>query len=389
MSAPATGRYPTTDRAPVPADGALYRDPRSGAAVALVPTPTASNHAPCLVPTADGGLLAVWFGGSDEGNADIGIVQARFDPVTGRWGDERRVTDDPARAEQNPSLFRHPDGALWLVYTSMVARNMGVEETFNLQHTSVVRRRVSHDDGRTWSEAEDWFTRPGTFCRQPVQVLSSGRWVFTQWICFDDDTKNGSDVTVVQVSDDAGATWRAVEVPGSQGRVHANVVELDGELVALFRSRSADRVYLSRSHDDGDTWSVPEPTELPNNNAGLSAVRLPSGRLAVAYNAQSFQDVGGPVLWPFERSQVTVAVSDDGGRTWPVRRVVEPGDGFTGTGNLRANHRYEYPYLAVDGPALHLVYSYFSRERMKHVLFTEEWVDGEAQVLDGDCKLWT
>ncbi|MEU2198570.1 sialidase family protein [Isoptericola sp. NPDC019482] len=385
-----SGGYTVTDRAPVPADGALYRDPRDGAAVALLPTPTASNHAPCLAPTSDGGLLAVWFGGSDEGNADIGIVQARLDPATGRWGDERRVTEDPVRAEQNPSLFRHPDGALWLVYTSMVARNTGVEETFNLQHTSVVRRRVSHDDGRTWSDPEEWFTRPGTFCRQPVQVLASGRWVFPQWLCFDDDTKNGSDVTVLQLSDDAGASWREVAVPGSRGRVHANVVELGpGELVALFRSRSADRIYLSRSTDDGDTWTEPEPTALPNNNAGLSAVRLPSGRLAVAYNAQSFNDVGGPVFWPFERSQVTVAVSDDGGRTWPVRRVVEPGDGFTGTGNLRSNHRYEYPYLMVEGETLHLVYSYFSRETMKHVVFTEAWIDGTAQVLDGDCKLWT
>lgn len=51
------------------------------------------------------------------------------------------------------------------------------------------------------------FARPGSFCWQKIQVLSSGRWVFGNWICFPDQTRNGSDITVVQISDDEGKTW--------------------------------------------------------------------------------------------------------------------------------------------------------------------------------------
>jgi predicted neuraminidase len=34
----------------------------------------------------------------------------------------------------------------------------------------------------------------------------------------------------------------------------------NGTLVALFRSRWADNIYYSQSTDDGESWSVPEPT---------------------------------------------------------------------------------------------------------------------------------
>ena len=62
------------------------------------------------------------------------------------------------------------------------------------------------------------------------------------------------DPTAFQISDDQGCTWRTVEMPGSNGRVHANVVELaPGRLAAFMRSRAADFIYRSESLDDGNT----------------------------------------------------------------------------------------------------------------------------------------
>lgn len=378
------------ERPELPHDGRLYLERGHDLVESLIPTPRASNHAPALLELPDGALVAAWFGGSDEGNQDIDIVVSRLEPA-GAWSQAVAVTDDPARSDQNPSLFAHPDGSIWLVYTSQMSRQSGIPEEFNLQFTSVVKRRVSTDGGRTFAAPETLFEREGTFCRQPIQVLSSGRWIFGTWLCFDDATKNGSDVPVLQISDDRGATWHPVEIPDAAGRVHPNVVELaPGHLVTVLRSRFADWVYLSRSTDDGDSWTVPEPTELPNNNAGLSAVTLPSGRLAVVSNEQQFNTEFGRVLWPYERSRLTIAVSDDGGRTWPVRRIVEPGEGFTGTANLRSNRRYEYPHAVVSSDGrIHVVYSYGSRIAIKHVVLTEDWIDGTPQQLPTDCKLWS
>lgn len=382
---------PSLDRVPAPpADGRLRFFEDEGCATAVIPTDRRSNHAPSILALRDGGLLAAWFGGSDEGNSDIDILVSRFDTSTGRWTASAAVTHDEIRSDQNPGLFEAPDGTVWPVCTSQLSRQSGVPETFNLQHTSVVKVIRSTDGGASWSEPETLFPREGTFCRQPIQILSDGTWVHPQWLCFDDDSKNGSDQPVVQISADEGESWRQVEFPEAAGRVHPNIVELAPErLVCLFRSRFADWVYLSRSEDGGETWSVPEATEIPNNNAGLSAFLLPSGRLALVSNDHQVAEEPGEVIWPYERMRIVIAVSADEGRTWPVQRVIEPGDGFTGVGNLRSNRRQEYPHGIVDADGLiHVVYAYSSRRAIRHVVFDEDWISGVEDQVHTDCKLW-
>lgn len=373
-----------------PGDGRLRHFEDSGNAAAVIPTDRRSNHAPSILSLGNGGMLAAWFGGSDEGNKDIDILVSAFDPEAARWSQSWAVTRDEIRSDQNPSLFAAPDGQIWLVYTSQLSRQSGVPETFNLQHTSVVKVVRSADGGATWSQPETLFDREGTFCRQPIQVLGDGRWVHPQWLCFDDDSKNGSDQPVLQISEDDGATWGQVEFPNAAGRVHPNVVELEpGRLVCLFRSRFADWVYLSRSEDGGRNWTEPEATDVPNNNAGLSAFLLPSGMLALVSNEHQVAQHPAEVVWPYERMRIVIAVSNDEGRAWPVRRVIEPGDGFTGEGNLRSNRRQEYPHAIVDSDGLiHVVYAYSSRRAVRHVVFAEDWISGVEDQVHTDCKLW-
>ncbi len=383
--------HPSLDHVPATeADGRLRSFDDLGYAAAIIPTDRRSNHAPSVLALRGGGLLAAWFGGSDEGNKDIDVLVSRFGTESLRWSASAAVTHDEIRSDQNPGLFEAPDGRVWLVYTSQLSRQAGVPETFNLQHTSVVKVLRSDDGGSTWTGPETLFDREGTFCRQPIQVLSDGTWIHSQWLCFDDDSKNGSDQPVVQISTDQGATWAQVEFPDAAGRVHPNVVELEpGRLVCLFRSRFADWVYLSRSEDGGATWTVPEATEVPNNNAGLSAFRLPSGMLALVSNEHQVAQTPGEVIWPYERMRVVIAVSNDEGRTWPVRRVIEPGDGFCGSGNLRSNRRQEYPHGIVDADGLiHVVYAYNSRRAIRHVVFGEDWISGVEDQVHTDCKLW-
>ena len=97
-------------------------------------------------------------------------------------------------------------------------------------------------------------------------MLSSGRWIFANWLCTDSPDGLSGDPTAFQISDDEGKTWRQVDMPGSRGRVHANVVELEnGHLAAFMRSREADNIYRSESFDWGDTWAAntTSPTAFP------------------------------------------------------------------------------------------------------------------------------
>ena len=361
-------------------DGRLYHDSHLGLTCSLIPNrPFESCHAADLLETPEGDILAVWFAGSDEGNSDISIVLSRLDADSDRWSEPVKVSDDDSRSEQNPSLFQKSKDEIWLIYTAQKAKSKDDVPFFNYQYTAQIRRKRSFDGGRTWGQTEVMFSHPGSFCRQKIQVLSNGRYVFGNWYCFDDETRNGSDISLVHLSDDQGATWREVEIPGSRGKVHANLVEMDdGMIVALMRSRSADYIYRSVSTDWGETWSVPEKTELANNNSSISAIRLHSGDIAIVCNPVGYCHDSSKTYWPAQRCPVEVAISDDLGITWNYRWIIEPGEGFCGRYNDINNARYEYPVMmqSSDG-SIYVAYSAHDRRNIKFVVVDEDWIRGK------------
>jgi predicted neuraminidase len=208
----------------------------------------------------------------------------------------------------------------------------------------------------------------------------------------------------VMISRDGGASWQEHAVPHSTGCVHMNIVKLaDRTMLALFRSRWADNIYMSRSTDGGRTWTPPAPTSLPNNNSSIQATALADGAVALVFNDASAaqatdrrvslydeikddgpapQPIAAPsgrtAFWGAPRAPMTVAVSRDSGATWPHRRNLEVGDGFCMTNNSEAkrNRELSYPTVVqdVDG-ALHVAYTYF-RQRIKYVRLSEAWIAG-------------
>ena len=361
-------------------DGRVYWNEEMGTIEARIPNGGyRSGHGPALLELPNGDLLCVWFAGSFEGNADVHIVCSRLEKDSEAWTEPVDVSGDPERSEQNPSLFYGPDGAAWCMYTAQLDRQAGKD---NMQFTAVVRCQKSTDGGRTWGPYETVFPEEGTFCRQPIQIMSNGRWIFSNWLCTDSAEGLSGDPTAFRISDDQGKTWRTVMMPESHGHVHANVVELEpGHLVAFMRNREAYRIHRSESFDYGETWSEPKPTPLPNNNSSISAIKLQSGRVAIAYNPTCTPDPQpGKAAWPGLRCPVAVALSEDGGLTFPIIRWMERGEGYIGDENKTNNKQYEYPYLmqTKDG-MIHLAYAAWTRDAMKYVRFTEEDVLGEKR----------
>lgn len=361
-------------------DGTMYMNDTLGTVEAMLPPGVYKTaHAPALLELLNGDILCAWFAGSFEGSADVSIVCARLKKGAGKWEEPVAVSHDSERSEQNPSLFQGPDGAVWAVYTAQLDRMPGKD---NMQFTSVIRCQKSYDHGETWGEPQVLFPKEGSFCRQPIQVLRSGRYIVGHWICTDSESGLAGDPTVFQISDDQGKTWKTVEMPESHGYVHANVVELeDGKLAAFMRSRAADFIYRSESSDNGDTWTKPVPTVLPNNNSSISAIKLKSGRIGIAYNPTCTPDPKpGVAAWPGLRCPVAVALSEDGGHTWPIIRYMELGEGFMGEENRTNNKQYEYPYLMQGmDQKLHLAFAYKDRIGVKYMVFTEEDLLGEKR----------
>ncbi|MEU6039843.1 exo-alpha-sialidase [Actinomadura sp. NPDC047616] len=352
----------------------------------FLPVPAVQNHAANLTVLPSGEVGCVWFGGTQEGMSDISVW---FSLLSGSsWSEPVRLSDDPARSEQNPLLFPTPSGDLWLLYTA---------QHFGNQDTAEVRLRVSADGGVTWSPPRTLFPSSdagGVFIRQPVEVLPSGRWLLPIFRC---PRTPGArwvgdhDTSAVMISDDEGGSWRERPVPSSTGLVHMNVHRLpDGRLLALFRSRRADWIHSSCSLDEGETWSAPVPTELPNNNSSIQYVPLRDGRLALVYNHSSAADATdrrdslydeiddggdtaaqppGRAFWGAPRAPMTLAFSSDGGRTWPDRRDLEVGDGYCLTNNSRdgLNRELSYPSIqqTPDG-RLHIAYTHH-RKAIKYL----------------------
>jgi len=366
---------------------------------AFLPTPCVQNHAANLHVLENGDLLCVWFGGTQEGIPDVSIYMSRLAAGTGEWSAPEKLSDDPTRSEQNPVLFTAPKGQLWLIYTAQLSGH---------QNTAIVRRRISTDSGKTWSPVETLFGLPGTFVRQPIIALESGAWICPVFLCRTEAGERwvgNNDVSAVMVSDDEGVSWTLHEVPDSVGCVHMNVHVLhDGSLLALYRSRWADFVYASRS-TDGREWSAPQATEVPNNNSSIQFIVLKNGHLAMVFNEsdashssarrsslyddiEDSEDSGelrdqkasarGTAFWGAPRAPMSLAISEDGGKTWRRRRNLEIGDGYCLTNNSanQRNREYSYPSIVQsDDGALHIAFTWF-RQKIKYVCVDESWVRG-------------
>jgi len=372
---------------------------------AYIPSPTVQNHAANLLPLPNGDLLCVWFAGTQEGISDISVLCSRLRKGSSAWTNPVKLSDDPKRSEQNPVLFLTPENELWLLYTAQPAGR---------QNESIVRRRISNDLGETWGPIEVLFDTPGTFVRQPPVILDDGAWVIPLFRC---KTSPGvvwtgdHDYASYRISEDAGRTWKEVVVPGSLGCVHMNIGRLkDGAWLALYRSRWADHIYRSVS-TDGRAWSVPEPLKLPNNNSSIQFTILDNGHVALVFNNSSslgmterraslyddipddgqipvaipgeeetaiipVNDGSKSAFWGAPRAPLTLAVSEDGGKSWPFMRDLEVGDGYCLTNNSKEELNREYSYPSIkqtpDG-YIHIAFTYF-RQKMKYTRVNEAWV---------------
>ena len=368
-------------------------------AEAFLPSPVIHNHAAFLQWLPDGALACAWFAGTLEGRSDIFVRMATLAPGSDRWGPADLLSDDAARSEQNPVIFCDPaTGSIDLFHTAQPGGR---------QEECVVQRRTVERDGsgahggpaRTLVDLPD-----GSFVRGSVVVRDDGAWMLPLFLC---RTVPGArwtgshDTAAVAVSEDAGQSWSLVHVPDSTGCVHMTIVPLGGAgMAAFFRRRQSDFVYRSGSGDGGRSWSAPRPPDVPNNNSSIVAIRLDDGRVALLCNPVSAADsparrkslydelgeegdgrgdpAGGIVpIWGVPRAPLTLCVSEDGGLTFPLRKVVEDGEGTCLSNNPLDGRNRELSYPAmVQGPDgdLHLAYT-FHRRAIKYVRLKRDWID--------------
>ncbi|MEX2306070.1 MAG: exo-alpha-sialidase [Pirellulales bacterium] len=92
-------------------------------------------HSSSIVELSDGALLAAWFQGSGERNADdVRIMGARKPADMAEWGEPFVLADTPGHPDCNPVLWIDNDDRLWLFWSAILA---------NEWESSLVKYRVS------------------------------------------------------------------------------------------------------------------------------------------------------------------------------------------------------------------------------------------------------
>lgn len=295
--------------------------------------PFPSCHASTIEETADG-LIAAWFGGTQEKHVDVGIWISRH--RDGKWTAPLEVANGSEIVDQdypcwNPVLFQPRQGPLMLFYKV----GPSPDTWWGMLLTS-------NDSGKTWSKHQRLPTGIlGPIKNKPVQ-LSNGD------ILSGTSTEHDGWKIHFERSGDCGLTWQSTPAVNDGQAIKAIQPSIlhypDGTLQALGRTNRG-KVFEVWSTDAGKTWGDLTLTELPNPNSGTDAVTLKSGAHILVYNHTSKG-----------RSPLNVALSSDG-KSWNAAVVLE-------------NQPGEYSYPAIiqtkDG-LLHITYTWH-RKRIKHVV---------------------
>lgn len=309
-------------------------------------------HASTVVESSEG-ILAAWFGGSYERNADVGIWTSRRQD--GHWSDPVEVANGVQSAELrfpswNPVLFQPAQGPLKLFFKV----GPSPDAWWGMVQESV-------DQGRTWSNASrlpDGILGP--IKNKPVQ-LASGE------IVSPSSTEHAGWKVHFELSDDNGRSWTATPPIHDGWTIRAIqpaiLIHPDGRLQALGRTEQM-RIFQAWSTDRGRHWSELTLTDLPNPDSGIDAVTLKDGRHVLVYNHRDTHSDDDPA-----RSPLNVAVSKDG-IVWEgvLKLEDEPGGEFS------------YPAIiqARDG-MIHIVYTW-KRQRIKYAVLDPSKLAGRPIV---------
>ncbi len=311
--------------------------------------PTLQCHASTIAETGSG-LITAWFGGTNEGNPDVGIWISRHNGK--KWSKPVEVangiqSDTLSYPCWNPVLFKSRSGPLMLFFK--VGPNP--REWWGML-------MISEDDGETWSDPGKLGEGKlghliGPVKNKPIQ-LEDGTILCPSST---ESVKSGGDLrwkVHFELTKDLGKKWEVIG-PINDGiefdAIQPGILRYsDGRLQVLCRTRQ-DVITHNWSEDNGKTWSKMKSSSLPNSNAGIDAVTLKDGRQLLVYNHTIRESD-----FPSGRNILNLTISKDG-KKWKPVMTIECQEG-----------EYSYPAVIQTSDGLvHITYTY-NRQSIKHVV---------------------
>ncbi len=291
---------------------------------------------PSLIVTKKGTLLAFCEGRkggrSDSGNIDMMLKRSEDGGAT--WSGQQIVWDDGANTCGNPCpVVDRTTGTIWLLMTW----NLGSDrESAIIDLKSKDTRRVfvtsSTDDGKTWAKPKEitaaakkpewtWYATGPCTGIQLEKGPHKGRLLIP---CDHIEASTKKYYSHVIYSDDHGKTWKLGGSTPTDQVNECQVVELaDGRLMLNMRNyfRAKKNRAVSTSSDGGMTWSkIYRDAALPEPRCQASFIRY-----SLASDGSKNRLLFSNPAHTDSRVNMTVKLSYDEGRTWPVTKTLHAG----------------------------------------------------------------
>ncbi len=353
-------------------------------------------HSSSIVELPNGDLMACWFEGSGERNAnDVKIMGARLKKGDSNWTKPFLMADTPGHPDCNPVLFVDKNEKLKLFWIVVQANRwetsvLKYKESINYLNTGepkwdwqdvillkpgdefpeTIKKEFSSmkSRGLAWAEyapryetmvyeaAKDktkretgWMTRIHPF------VLPNGRILLPLY-------SDGFNLSLMAISDDHGETWKPSKPIVGYGNIQPCILQKkDGSLIAYMRDNgdSPGRILESISTDNGFSWTAAIKTNIQNPGTSVDAIALKNGKWVMVYN--DLED---------GRYSIVISLSDDEGKTWKWTRILDRKEN-------KNKGSFSYPSViqTKDG-LIHISYSYKVNENktIKHVSFKMDWI---------------
>jgi len=328
-------------------------------------------HLPGLIVTEQGTAIAVCQRRHDSmGDAghDSDIIASRSDDGGKTWERQKVIFEEPDCTAIPGPIFE-TRGAVFVAFWKMPAQVM-----YDLEYFAAYARQgggfwliKSVDEGRNWSEPffvkpepndEGWVAWPNN-CVHGIELKSgphAGRLVMPALAY-----KEGEPGQIPGVrggllySDDGGESWKAGGVL-PDGSDEVSLVEVEGGLYINHRANTAftGKRHFARSDDGGESFcELGEHDDLPDQKKHCGLIRCEEGLLF------SHPTATGPAR------DMTIYLSRDGGRTWPISRLLH-----------RGPSRYSDLAVNADGSIL-CIYTHGrtrDREKMSVARFNMDWI---------------
>lgn len=314
-----------------------------------------ANHGSTLVDLPNGLLLSCWYAGTKEKATDVQVYcSQRAKDAEDAWTTPAVAV---ARQEKNPgSLFRYRslgnavlyldnEQVLWLFYTPIMF--------FDGWSAAHVDYKTSTDLGKTWSKAKSFKSFFGNLAKnKPIKIDDQH---FMLPLYHELTSHTGYTCTIKHK---AGKILEedCKKIYGNDQIQPSIVRPKPEELFAYMRMNKHVNIGVSKFNFKLNQWSLTEPTNLPNPDAGVDTVTTEDGTILIVYN-DSYEG----------RNILSLAFSKDGKefkKIWDFENGID----------------CSYPAIirSKDGQ-FHVSYTYDFRGAIKHVNFNSEWLKSQMK----------